>query len=102
MLGRNGFQSVQVNVDPNGNNIVGDAANEPSIAVDARPGLPLPEKLQAVRRASGLIVRSETKVDEAFFAACERLEIVVRAGVGVDNIDLPAATRKFTHAVTTT
>ena len=33
-LNRNGFQSVQVNVDEDGNNIVGDAANEPSIAVD--------------------------------------------------------------------
>src|SRR6185295_10756551 len=54
----------------------------------------LPQKLEAVRDASGLIVRSETKVDEAFFAACERLEIVVRAGVGVDNIDLVAATKK--------
>ena len=31
---RNGYVSVQVNVDQNGNNIVGDAANEPSIAVD--------------------------------------------------------------------
>jgi D-3-phosphoglycerate dehydrogenase / 2-oxoglutarate reductase len=67
---------------------------EPSIAVDARPGLPLPEKLEAASKASGLIVRSETKVDEPFFAACGRLEIVVRAGVGVDNIDLGAATRK--------
>ncbi len=67
---------------------------EPSIRVDSRPGLELPEKLKAVRDSSGLIVRSETKVDEAFFAACERLEIVVRAGVGVDNIDLVAATKK--------
>ncbi|MEW6249473.1 MAG: hypothetical protein AB1716_02420 [Planctomycetota bacterium] len=31
----NGYISVQVNVDPNGNNILGDAANEPSIAIDA-------------------------------------------------------------------
>ena len=31
---RNGFDSIQVNVDANGNNIIGDAANEPSIAVD--------------------------------------------------------------------
>ena len=31
---RNGYESVQVNVDANGNNILGDAANEPSIAVD--------------------------------------------------------------------
>ena len=34
LLNRNGFQSVQVNVDEDGNNIVDDAANEPSIAVD--------------------------------------------------------------------
>ena len=67
---------------------------EPSIRVDARPGLPLPEKLEAVSQAAGLIVRSETKVDEPFLKACQRLEIVVRAGVGVDNIDLAAATRK--------
>ena len=31
----NGFQSIQVNVDANGCNILGDAANEPSIAIDA-------------------------------------------------------------------
>ena len=67
---------------------------EPSIAVDSRPGLPLPEKLAAAERASGLIVRSETKVDEAFLKACPRMEIVVRAGVGVDTIDLSAATRQ--------
>src|ERR1041385_7476726 len=67
---------------------------EPSIAVDSRPGLPLPEKLAAAERASGIIVRSETKVDEAFLKACPRMEIVVRAGVGVDTIDLSAATRQ--------
>ena len=67
---------------------------EPSIQIDFRPGLPLPEKLEAAGRASGLIVRSETKVDAAFLEASKSLEIVIRAGVGVDNIDLNAATRK--------
>ncbi len=80
--------------DPIPNEALGVLRNEPSVTIDARPGLPLPEKLAAVRQAAGLIVRSETKVDEAFFNACEKLEIVVRAGVGVDNIDLNAATRK--------
>jgi D-3-phosphoglycerate dehydrogenase / 2-oxoglutarate reductase len=80
--------------DPVSGEAVEILRREPSIVVDARPGLPLPDKLAAVSDAAGLIVRSETKVDEAFFAACNRLEIVVRAGVGVDNIDLPAATRK--------
>ena len=80
--------------DPISEEAIGILRNEPSISVDARPGLTLPEKLEAARRCAGLIVRSETKVDEAFLKHCEKLEIVVRAGVGVDNIDLPAATRK--------
>lgn len=42
----------------------------------------------------GLIVRSETKVTADVFAACPNLRVVGRAGTGVDNIDLQAATRK--------
>lgn len=41
-----------------------------------------------------LIVRSETKVTADIFAACPNLRVVGRAGTGVDNIDLQAATRK--------
>ena len=40
-----------------------------------------------------LIVRSETRVDEATIAAGVRLKVIGRAGAGVDNIDLQAATR---------
>lgn len=64
------------------------------IQVDNRPGLPLPEKLAAARRANALVVRSETKVDRAFLAAMDGLELIVRAGVGVDNIDVEEATRR--------
>ena len=42
----------------------------------------------------GLIVRSETKVTNDVFARCPKLRVVGRAGTGVDNIDLQAATRK--------
>lgn len=42
----------------------------------------------------GLIVRSETKVTADIFACCPNLRVVGRAGTGVDNIDLEAATRK--------
>src|SRR5262245_9244754 len=80
--------------DPLPEEALGILRREPSLRLDARPGLPLPEKLAAAQDAAGLIVRSETKVDEAFLEGCRRLEIVVRAGVGVDNIDLEAATRK--------
>ncbi len=44
--------------------------------------------------ASGLIVRSATKVDEAFITRASELRVIGRAGVGVDNIDLDAATAR--------
>src|SRR5438876_10917832 len=40
-----------------------------------------------------LVVRSETQVTESIISAGRRLKVIGRAGVGVDNIDVPAATR---------
>jgi D-3-phosphoglycerate dehydrogenase len=48
--------------------------------------------LEAVADANALIVRSGTDVNEAVFDAAEELVIVGRAGIGVDNIDIDAAT----------
>ncbi|MWV38608.1 phosphoglycerate dehydrogenase [Natrialba sp. INN-245] len=50
------------------------------------------ELLEAVSDASGLIVRSGTEVTEEVLEAAEDLVIVGRAGIGVDNIDIDAAT----------
>lgn len=52
------------------------------------------ELIRALRGASGLIVRSRTAVDAELLGAAERLEVIGRAGVGVDNIDVEAATRR--------
>ena len=49
--------------------------------------------LERLPRYHGLIVRSGTQVDAEAFERAKRLRAVVRAGVGVDNIDLEAATR---------
>ncbi len=49
--------------------------------------------LAAVSDADALVVRSETQVTDEVLAAAPRLRVVARAGVGVDNIDLAAATR---------
>ncbi len=46
----------------------------------------------ALADADGLIVRSETRVDRRLLAAGPKLSVVARAGVGVDAIDVPAAT----------
>lgn len=48
--------------------------------------------IAALKDADGLIVRSETRVDRALLAAGPRLAVVARAGVGVDAIDVAAAT----------
>jgi D-3-phosphoglycerate dehydrogenase len=52
------------------------------------------ELLGALGEAAGLIVRGETTVDDELLSAAPALRVVGRAGVGVDNIDLAAATRR--------
>jgi D-3-phosphoglycerate dehydrogenase len=62
--------------------------------VDVKIGL-TPDELEAViGDYDALIVRSETKVTSAVIARAGRLNVVGRAGVGVDNIDIDAATQK--------
>ena len=61
-------------------------------AVEKRPGLKPPELQEALRDCEGLIVRSETKVTADILDAAHSLRVIGRAGVGVDNIDVPAAT----------
>lgn len=50
--------------------------------------------LAAVPEADALLVRSATTVDEEVLAAAPRLKIVARAGVGLDNVDVDAATAR--------
>jgi D-3-phosphoglycerate dehydrogenase len=61
--------------------------------VDERPGLARDELCAIVGEYDGLLVRSQVKVDAELIAAAPRLTVVGRAGVGVDNVDLDAATR---------
>jgi D-3-phosphoglycerate dehydrogenase / 2-oxoglutarate reductase len=50
------------------------------------------ELLAAIGKAHAILVRSATKVDAEAIAAAPNLKIVARAGVGLDNVDVPAAT----------
>jgi D-3-phosphoglycerate dehydrogenase len=61
--------------------------------VDERPGLSRDELCAAIGDYDALVVRSQVKVDAELIAAGRRLVVVGRAGVGVDNVDLDAATR---------
>jgi D-3-phosphoglycerate dehydrogenase len=53
------------------------------------------EKLHSViDKYDGLAIRSATKVTEKLIAAASNLKVIGRAGIGVDNVDIPAASRK--------
>ncbi|MDX5595407.1 phosphoglycerate dehydrogenase [Pseudovibrio sp. SPO723] len=68
------------------------------------------EKLaEIIGQYDGLAIRSATKVTEKILAAADNLKVIGRAGIGVDNVDIPAATTKgvivmntpFGNAITT-
>jgi D-3-phosphoglycerate dehydrogenase len=62
--------------------------------VDARTGR-APDQLAAdLADADALVVRSATKVTAALIAAATRLRVIARAGTGVDNVDVPAASAR--------
>lgn len=64
----------------------------PHFDVDNTQGLSADEIIAKIPDYEGLIVRSETKVTEDVLRAGKKLKVVARAGVGVDNINVPAAT----------
>jgi D-3-phosphoglycerate dehydrogenase len=61
--------------------------------VDVRVGMSPAELIEAIPPYHGLVVRSETKVTAEVLAAARELAVVGRAGTGVDNIDVAAATQ---------
>ena len=64
------------------------------IEVDEKPGLS-PEELAAIiGDYDGLAIRSATKVTRPILEAAANLKVVGRAGIGVDNVDIPAATAR--------
>ncbi|XP_003701138.1 D-3-phosphoglycerate dehydrogenase [Megachile rotundata] len=63
------------------------------IPVTTKHKLSKEELIRELQNHDALIVRSETKVNSEVFACCPKLRVVGRAGTGVDNIDLEAATR---------
>src|SRR5438874_10087274 len=64
------------------------------LELDNRPGLNGDELKAALRDADGCVVRSGTRITADLLEDPGKLRAIVRAGVGVDNIDVPAATRR--------
>ncbi len=62
--------------------------------VDVKTGLS-PEELQkTIKLYDGLVIRSATKVTREIIQSADGLKVIARAGIGVDNVDLDAATKK--------
>jgi D-3-phosphoglycerate dehydrogenase len=64
------------------------------IDVEVEPNLGKEELIEIIAGHDGLAVRSATKVTREVIGAAKRLKVIGRAGIGVDNVDIPAATAK--------
>src|SRR5436190_23596028 len=71
-----------------------DLLQAAGLEVDNRPGLKGDELKSALRAADGCVVRSGTRITADLLEDPGKLRAIVRAGVGVDNIDVPTATRR--------
>jgi D-3-phosphoglycerate dehydrogenase / 2-oxoglutarate reductase len=78
---------VSDKLDKKGLEVLGTADG---LVVDNKPGLKPDEQHAIIGDYDGLIVRSATKVNEALLAHAKNLKLVIRAGIGVDNIDVKA------------
>src|SRR3954447_24514784 len=65
---------------------------ERGVDADVKTGLAKEELIKIVDQYEGLAIRSATKVDKDVLAAAKNLKVIGRAGIGVDNVDIPAAT----------
>ncbi len=69
-------------------------ARDPEMVVDYRAGIERPELLEIVGGYEAVITRSRTRVDAELLERATKLQVVGRGGVGVDNIDMEAASRR--------
>lgn len=73
---------------------IDELVNEASLQVDVKIGIKPDELLATAAEYSAIVVRSQTKITAAVIEAATKLKVVGRAGVGVDNVDVAAATAK--------
>jgi D-3-phosphoglycerate dehydrogenase len=66
----------------------------PEIQVDIKPKPSQEELINLIKGYDGLLIRSEVKVTKNVIEAADTLKVICRAGTGVDNVDLQAATKK--------
>jgi len=80
--------------DPISERGIAELAEGKLLQVDVQVGQTQEELLKIISQYQGLVVRSQTKVTAALLEAAKQLKVVGRAGVGVDNVDVDAATKR--------
>ena len=80
--------------DPLGPEGLARLREQPELEIDARPGLSPAALKEAVHGVHALIIRSGTRVTADVLAGADALRVIGRAGIGVDNVDVGAATKK--------
>ncbi len=81
--------------------LVSDDVSEKGVAllrqhfdVDVKTNMPVSELIACIGEYDALVTRSQTQVTKEIIDAATNLKVIGRAGVGVDNIDIPAATAR--------
>lgn len=80
--------------DPLGQGGMAELKKEQNIQVDERPGLKPEELKKIIGEYDAIIIRSGTRLTKDLIEAGTKLRVIGRAGVGVDNVDLEAATKQ--------
>ncbi|TNN03035.1 hypothetical protein fugu_000064 [Takifugu bimaculatus] len=81
---------ISESVDPRCKSIL----EENGIRVTEKQNMKKDELIAEIKNYDGLVVRSATKVTADVIGAADNLKIIGRAGTGVDNVDVDAATKK--------
>ena len=68
--------------------------SEPDFQADVFPTLSPEELKKAIVDYDAIVIRSATTITPEILEAAKKLKVIGRAGVGLDNVDIPAATRR--------
>ena len=69
-----------------------DIFKQRGVDFDIKVGLTKDELIAVAADYDAFAIRSGAKIDKDVIAAAKRLKVIARAGIGVDNVDIPAAT----------
>ncbi len=85
---------MKVLISDNLASIGAEVLEREGLEVDINTGLAPEELVKIIPAYDGLVIRSATKVTQEIIEAADNLKVVGRAGIGLDNVDIPAASKR--------